>query len=347
MCEQLARAPAVGRRSRTPGEVLGGKYKLLRLLGEGGMGAVWAARNLNVGHEVALKVLHSDLARDPDCAKRFLYEAKSYGRVTHPHAVALHDFGADGETLYISMELVEGFDLRHVLRRQGRLALPDAVEVVLQLADVLGFAHDRGVIHRDIKPENVVLRTGGRALHVTLLDFGIARLLGMARITADGVMAGTPRFMSPEQVRGEDIDHRVDIYALGLLTFLLLTGRPAFDAPDAMEVVRLQLQAPLPQLADFVEDRSLAVLEPVLQKATAKDRRDRYASMRDLAKALTTAVPGLARPSHLREPLFIDPADTLSGSRKARPSSDDTTVESSGRLDGPTWVDRSDKPRSE
>ncbi len=305
------------------GRTVKGRYEIRKRIGQGGMGAVYLAEQLGLGHLVALKFLNRELSQDPELVKRFLNEAKSYARVAHPNAVALHDFGQDEDgNLFISMEFVEGADLRRVLTERQRLPVHEALEVVLQVADVLAFAHQKGVIHRDLKPENLIIRQGLRGAHVTVLDFGIARLVeeGQARLTAQGTIAGTPRYMAPEQVEGKEIDLRVDIYALGLLLFEMLTGTHPFEGTSVAEILRKQVVQPMPRLAEALPGCDAPELEAVILRATAKNREERFPSMAELAQAAASAVPTqVARPSiSLTD---IDPAGVAATVVRAQPPS--------------------------
>jgi len=271
------------------GRMVSGRYRILRKLGHGGMGAVYLAEQPGLGHKVALKFLNANLSHDEDIARRFLNEARSYGLVAHPNAVALHDFGQDEQgNLFISMEYVEGQDLKKLLLQEGRLAVSEAVDIALQLADVLAHAHAQQVVHRDLKPENVVVRRGLRGYHAKVLDFGIARILGdgATRVTAQGLVAGTPNYMAPEQVEGKDVDARVDIYALGLVLFELLTGQVAIGGTSVAEVLNKQFRQPTPSLAEVVPELNVPALDAIIQKATAKSLEARYASMEAFAADL-------------------------------------------------------------
>ncbi|WP_309895475.1 protein kinase domain-containing protein [Archangium sp.] len=274
------------------GRMVSGRYRILRKLGQGGMGAVYLAEQPELGNKVALKFLNANLSHDEAIARRFLNEARSYGLVAHPNAVALHDFGQDEQgNLFISMEYVEGEDLKKLLLREGRLAVSEAVDITLQLADVLAHAHAQQVVHRDLKPENVVVRRGLRGYHAKVLDFGIARILGdgATRVTAQGLVAGTPNYMAPEQVEGKDVDARVDIYALGLVFFELLTGQVAIGGTSVAEVLNKQFRQPTPSLAEVVPELNAPALDAIIQKATAKSLETRYASMEAFATDLKAA----------------------------------------------------------
>ncbi len=286
---------------RMADKVVKGKWKIVRKLGQGGMGAVYLAEQVGIGHRVALKFLKSEFSSDPELARRFLNEAKSYARVSHPNAVTLHDFGQDEEgNLFIAMEYCEGVDLKKVIAEQGRLPVVDAVEVVLQVADVLATAHTKGVIHRDLKPENIMIRRGMRGVHAKVLDFGIARLMGEGtRLTVQGAIAGTPRYMSPEQVEGKEIDHRADIYALGIVLFEALTGKQPFDGATIAEILRKQVVEPMPHLAEAASDLDYPEVDAVIQKACAKAREERFPDFLTFASALSQALPTQA---HLSVP---------------------------------------------
>lgn len=288
--ETIRLAPAT---DRMVDRVVKGKFKIIRKLGQGGMGAVYLAEQLGIGHRVALKFLKSEFSSDAEIARRFLNEAKSYARVAHPNAVALHDFGQDEEgNLFIAMEYCEGVDLKKVIAEQGHLPLIEAIEVVLQVADVLANAHEKGVIHRDLKPENIMIRRGIRGVHAKVLDFGIARLMDAGtKLTVAGAIAGTPRYMSPEQVEGKDVDARADIYSLGIVLFEALTGRQPFDGTTISEILRKQVAEPLPRLANFAPDLDYPDLEAVLQRACTKGTAQRWPDMLSFASALSQAIP--------------------------------------------------------
>jgi len=273
------------------GKVFAGRYKILRKLGQGGMGAVYLAEQVGIGHRVALKLLNQQLAGHEEIIQRFMNEAKSYARIAHPHAVAFHEFGQDAEgNLFISTEYIEGPDLKKYLVERGRLPPGDAFEVILQIADALEHAHQQGVIHRDLKPENVIVREGIRGIHAKVLDFGIARLLeeGQARLTVAGNIAGTPQYMSPEQVRGHDVDARADVYVIGVVLFELLTGLQPYAAPTVPEMLYRQAHDPVPPLTNFLP--GMEPIDRVIQRATAKNPDARHPSMAAFAAELMEAM---------------------------------------------------------
>ncbi len=277
------------------GRVIGGRYKIVQKLGQGGMGAVYLAEHTGVGQRVAIKFLNPSFSGDPDVVRRFLNEAKSYGQIGHPHAVQLHDFGQDDDgNLFISMEYIEGQDLKKVLEKVKRFSLRDALDIALQVCDVLGYAHDKGIVHRDLKPENIMLVKGLRGYHAKVLDFGVARLMGEqgTRVTATGSITGTPRYMSPEQAEGRDADHRTDIYALGLVLYECVSGAHPFGSATIAETLRRQVVEPVPHLSEARPDLRLPdALDDAIQKAVEKNRERRFQSMKELAQALVPLMP--------------------------------------------------------
>jgi serine/threonine protein kinase len=227
----------LGRRGVGPGSRIASRYELLSELGHGGMGTVFKAHDLSLDEVVALKVLRGDAPPDPGMAQRFRSEVKLAWRVRHRNVCGIHEYGEDGDLLYISMELVEGRDLKAILREQGALPWEEAYDVALQAAEGLQAIHGSGVIHRDLKPANIIRDADGL---VRLMDFGIAKAFGdeAQSVTRTGQVIGSPEYMSPEQWRGQELDFRSDIYALGVAIFELFTGHPPFqgESPAAVMV---------------------------------------------------------------------------------------------------------------
>ncbi|MGC4117165.1 MAG: protein kinase [Myxococcales bacterium] len=275
------------------GKLVGGKYKVAKKLGQGGMGSVYLAENVGIGQRVAIKFLNPSFFGEETVVARFLNEARSYGALTHPNAVQLHEHGQDDDgNLYICMEFVEGQDLKHLLESEKRLALKDALDIVLQICDVLAYAHGKGIVHRDLKPENVMVVKGLRGWHAKVMDFGVARLADTNRVTAAGSICGTPRYMAPEQAEGKDIDHRVDVYAVGLVLFESLTGHHPFTASTIAETMRRQVMDPMPHIKDIAPELNLSeALDAAIQKAVAKEREQRWDSMTEFAKTLVALTP--------------------------------------------------------
>ncbi|HET6613680.1 MAG TPA: protein kinase [Kofleriaceae bacterium] len=313
------------------GKALAGRYVIVRRLGEGGMGTVYVAEKLALGKHVALKILHGQLATQPEVLDRFLQEAKAASRIGHPHVIDITDFGRTPEGyVFIAMELCDGRDLHDEMVAAESLRLPwrRTRRIALQVCAALAAAHEQGVIHRDLKPENIFLtdRQGGRDF-VKLLDFGIAKLnetelshpsigpaLGIAvphggpsgrTQTRAGMLIGTPEYMAPEQARGDPIDHRADIYAMGCLLFRMVAGKPPFEADNPMQTLQLQMTAEVPSVAaDLATLGAPAEVESVIRRALAKDPADRYASAADLAADLRRVSPGRARDAVTPAPPF-------------------------------------------
>jgi eukaryotic-like serine/threonine-protein kinase len=265
------------------GRVLAERYELRDRLGQGGAGTVWRGHDRALDRPVAVKLLHADLAEDPDAGTRFRTEATAAAKLTHPNAVLVYDLGRDGDDDYLVMELVEGVNLGDVLR-DGPLPAGLAAHVGAQVAAALGTAHGAGIVHRDVKPGNVLLTGDGIA---KLADFGIARALGAvtARLTRTGMVLGTARYLAPEQLRDDPIDARADVYALGLVLHEALSGRPPFGEGNAVEVAARRLTTSLPALGDLTDGIPPGMVE-VIEWATRVDPRERPTDGTELASAL-------------------------------------------------------------
>jgi serine/threonine-protein kinase len=282
------------------GATLDNRYRVLRLLGEGGMGRVYEGEHLLIERRVAIKVLREDFTRRPDVVERFRREAKSASRIGHPNIVDVLDFGeAPNGASYFVMELLQGEDLADVLSRYGQLPPERAVLIAFQCCHALAAAHDKGVVHRDMKPENVFLvEREGAPDFVKLVDFGVAKMSeldalkeGSGKLTRTGVIFGTPEYMSPEQAAGHAPDHRADIYALGITLYELLTGRVPFEGASFMSVLTKHANKALPPLRELNPNVNASPeLEAVVLRALTKDREARFQTMRELAQALE-AVP--------------------------------------------------------
>ena len=263
---------------------LAGQYSIERELGAGGMATVYLARDIKHDRQVAVKVLRPELAATlgPD---RFPREIRIVAKLQHPHVLPLHDSGESAGFLYYVMPYVDGESLRTKLTREGQLPVHEAVRILREVVDALAYAHAQGVLHRDIKPDNVML--SGR--HAMVMDFGVAKAVsdaGGEKLTTVGVAVGTPTYMSPEQATGElHVDHRSDIYAVGILGYELLTGKPPFVAHTAQAVLSAQvLERPKP-----VTDLRPAVPEPIsdlLMKCLEKNPADRWQSAEEVLRAL-------------------------------------------------------------
>ncbi len=275
-----------------PGSVFDDRYEIKSQLGQGGMGMVYRAHDRSLDEEVAIKVLRPDFAQDPKMAERFKSEIKLARRVRHKNVCAIHDYGEDRGLLYISMELVQGTDLKHVLRERGALPAAEAYDFSIQIAEGLQAVHDAGIIHRDLKTPNIMIDPQGVA---RLMDFGIAKSQEGGAATATGHVLGTPEYMSPEQAQGYKVDARTDVYALGVLIFETFTGQVPFrgETPISPILKHLHDQPPL-------DSSQLPLpLRPVLKRAMAKDPNARYPTARSLADALRDA----RQPSRKQQPV--------------------------------------------
>jgi hypothetical protein len=264
----------------TPGSVLGGRYRVIGLLGRGGMGVVYRADDLKLGTPVALKFLPRFLAAEPSRRERFLAEVRFARTVSHPNVCRVYDIAELDGVLFLSMEYIDGEDLASLLKRIGRLPADKALDIARQISAGLAAAHDRGVLHRDLKPANVMLDGRGR---VRITDFGLAITADTAPLRIDA--SGTPAYMAPEQFTGEGASVRSDIYALGLVLYELYTGKRAFSANSLDELIDRKLHDPPVPPSRLVTDMDAAV-ERVILRALASDPRARPASVAEVAAAL-------------------------------------------------------------
>ena len=268
-----------------PGAVFHSRYEILGPLGRGGMGMVFKAHDRSLDETVAIKVLRPDFAQDPRMAERFRSEIRLARRIRHRNVCAIHDYGEDRGLLYISMELIEGRDLKHVLKEKGGLPPDEAYAVAIQLAEGLQAVHEAGIIHRDLKTPNIMVDAQGVA---RLMDFGIAKRQGDGTLTATGNIVGTPEYMSPEQAQGRKVDYRTDIYALGVVVYEIFTGQVPFRGDTPISTILMHLNDP-PPLDGPGAERLPKALKPVLNRMLAKDPADRYATAREVAEALSRA----------------------------------------------------------
>ena len=271
-----------GARVWLPGEVIVATYVVDRQLGQGGMGAVYLATDRVSGQRVAVKVLPGSLARERGIRERFVMEARALAALDHPGIVPLVTFAQDGDERFLVMKYVAGESLDALLTRQGPLEPPRARAILRSICEALAYAHSKGVIHRDIKPTNILVDERG---HVVIVDFGIARSLDHGRrVTETGMLMGTPQYMSPEQIRGDDVDGRADLYACGLVLFEMLAGSPPFDGHRTFDILRAHVDAAIP---DVVARRQSAVLEQ-----GARDPGEVPDDLRALVQVLLDKQPG-------------------------------------------------------
>jgi serine/threonine protein kinase len=280
------------------------EYQLIRVAGRGGMGEVWQARHLDTRKPFAIKVLRPELVSDETIKARFVQEARVMEALVHPNILRVNHVGEQDGHLYFVMEWVEGGSLSDQLAERGTFTLKEGRDVLWQMIDGLSHAYDRGLVHRDVKPANVLMRKG---VDAKVTDFGIAKFLGAdEHRTGSGVRLGSPWYMSPEQIRGENVDHRSDIYSLGITLYQLLTGQVPFDG-ELISVLYRHVHDPLPVSFELEHFGNGAVL-PILRKMTAKSPDDRYQSYDDLQFAITRlgdVVEGsgrLAPPAALQRP---------------------------------------------
>jgi eukaryotic-like serine/threonine-protein kinase len=297
---QLAHPDPKGSTDALVGTTLSGRYQIIRPIGEGGMGIVYEAQHVLIEKRVALKVLRDDFSRRPEVVERFRQEAKSASRIGHEHIVDISDFGEtpNGQSYFV-MEFLEGEDLANVLAREGTLPAHRAVRIALQCCKALGAAHGKGIVHRDMKPENIFLiAREGNDDFVKIVDFGIAKMSDIEtsgppgrKLTKTGMIFGTPEYMSPEQAAGRALDHRVDVYALGVILFEMLTGRVPFVGDTFMGILTQHMFEEVPPLRSVKPDVIAPdELQNVLFEALAKDPDARFKSMEDYGKALASAM---------------------------------------------------------
>jgi len=294
---------------------VGGRYELGKLIGSGGMGEVFVAKDLTLGRRVAVKLLRPEFATNAKLCTRFKQEAHSASKMSHPNIVRVFDAGDDVETNeagvetkrpFIVMEYVEGLELSNLISR-GPVKVSEATRIVAELLAAIDYAHDSGVVHRDIKPSNIMLTRSGQ---VKVLDFGIARAVtdAFTDLTQTTAILGTAAYFSPEQARGESVDARTDIYAIGVVFFEMLTGTPPFSGETAVIVAHRHIHE-IPDAPSTLNSRVSPALDHVVLKALAKNREDRYATTAAFARELGQAAAG-----HVPTPdVVLDEVDQLLG----------------------------------
>ena len=297
------------------GTVVSERYRIIRKVGEGGMGAVYQAEHALIEKRIALKILFQDLTRRPDLVMRFLQEAKSASRIGQENVIDISDFGQSADGLvYIAMEFLEGQDLGRTLKAEKSLSWLRARPILMQITKALRAAHAHGIIHRDMKPENVFLvQKEGRADFVKVLDFGIAKVVSAddsdgPRLTQTGMIFGTPEYMSPEQAQGHPPDHRLDVYAVGCIMCHVLTGSVPFTADSFMGILTKHLLEPVVPPRQRRPDLDIpADVEAVCLRAMEKDRDKRWPDMDAFYQALGAAGGVPFEPSNV----FVPPQASL------------------------------------
>ena len=306
-----------------------GQYRIVKPIGRGGMASVYKAYQPSLDRYVAIKVLPPYYAHEPGFAMRFTREAKAVAKLDHPNILPIYDFGQEGDLSYIVMKYVAAGTLKEMM---GQPVPPaQATEIIEQIAAALDHAHEQDIIHRDVKPSNVLMDRRQWAL---LMDFGLAKMVGgSVQLTASGVGVGTPAYMAPEQGQGEEIDHRADVYSLGVMLYEMLTGKVPFDAETPLAVVLKHITAPLP-MPRTVNPAIPEAVERVVLKAMAKEPDNRYATAGEMASALRHVVieggpgPEIALPS----------PEELIAPAKIEPEAEEPVVHAPARRKLPRWV---------
>jgi serine/threonine protein kinase len=303
-------APIPRTKTLIPGSIIDQRYEILSLVAEGGMGFIYKARQLPLGRVVALKVLRKELAHDEASIKRFSREAKTISQLAHPDIITLFDYGIDPDgQMYLVVEWLDGADLADVLAAEGSIEPIRASRIAMITARSLAAAHRKGVIHRDLKPENIFIiqrHDDGEDERIKVLDFGIAKLINEddneVRITKMGAVCGTPEFMSPEQARGEPLDGRSDLYALGCLLYTMLVGALPFEHESVYQLLLMHQRHAFPLLHPSLPRE----LNDIIQRATRKLRDERFSSADEMADALESF---FRRESELARLISMAPPD--------------------------------------
>ena len=269
-----------------------GRYEVIGELGQGAMGVVYKARDPLIDREVAIKTINLSLAMEErdEYEARFYQEAKAAGRLSHPNIVTIYDVGRSEDIAYIAMEYLHGRELRDILNETKLLPVSEVLAIVIQVAQGLAYAHEHGIVHRDIKPSNVMIV---RDSHAKITDFGIARMASAAVRTQTGMVLGSPKYMSPEQVLGKEIDRRSDIFSLGVMLYEMLTGQVPFIGENVNAIMYQTLNS-IPAAPSSANPAVPEMLDYILAKALAKDLDARYQNARDLAddlKACSDSIP--------------------------------------------------------
>ena len=289
------------------GQLIEGKYAVDKLIGAGGMGKVYAGRNVRTESPVAIKTLIPELVKDETLVKRFQIEAKAASNLHHPNTIRIFDSGEFNGCLFMVMELLNGASLEGTLRAEERIEPRRLLRIMKQVCRSLAEAHGMGLVHRDLKPDNIFLnRAGGEEDFVKVLDFGVAKLkdnrYGQATLTHAGMIFGTPTYMSPEQARAFDIDGRSDIYALGVIMYECLTGKAPFEANDPVAVLIQHVQEPPPPFRERdAATPDIPEFEAIAMRCLRKKPDERYQSVTELLHALEEVDGALGRRHRLAE----------------------------------------------
>src|SRR3954466_12736897 len=264
------------------GMQLSGRYRLDAQIGAGGMSTVYRAFDQTLERQVAIKLLHRQIADDPDQLERFRREARAVAQLSHPHIVTVIDAGEEEGRPYIVFEYVQGETLKELIKREGPLDVDESAAYAIEIARALGYAHSRNIVHRDVKPQNVLIDDEGSA---KITDFGIARTLDEEGLTADGRVLGTTDYVSPEQAMGHEVTGQSDLYSLGVVLYEMLTGEAPFKADTQVAVAMKHVRDPLPDVQRRRPEIS-ASLARVAERATAKETQNRYSDVAEMVHDL-------------------------------------------------------------
>jgi serine/threonine protein kinase len=298
-------------------EVIADRYELEELVGTGGMSSVYKARDRLLERNVALKVLHPHYSDDAEYVERFRREARSVAQLSHPHIVTVIDRGEDGGQQFIVFEFIDGENLKQLIGRIGPLPVRRAVELALEIADALAFAHDHDLVHRDVKPQNVLLTPDGDA---KVTDFGIARSLDVEQgVTQTGTVLGTSNYLSPEQASGQPVTPATDVYSLGVVLFELLTGEVPFPGDNFVAVAMKHINEPPPDLTEKRPDVPLRLVAAV-ERALEKDPSRRFQSMGEFASELRQCLVDMRSPDEERTFIATSPVLKQSRPHRVRPA---------------------------
>ncbi len=286
-----------------------GRYEVIGELGQGAMGIVYRAKDPLIDRVVAIKTISLGLAQDgkDEYEQRFYQEAKAAGRLSHPNIVTIYDVGKSGDVAYIAMEFLHGRELRDIMNSEGLLAVDQVLDIVAQVASGLAYAHEHDIVHRDVKPSNIMVIRDG---HIKITDFGIARMASAGVHTQTGMVLGSPKYMSPEQVMGKTIDQRSDIFSLGVMLYEMLTGIAPFNGENVNAIMYQTLNA-VPPPPNSVNAKVPEMMNFIVAKALAKGLDDRYFDARDFATDLRAC-----RDTMPRSGSQLDVAPPAGGERK-------------------------------